>query len=74
MLDGQLDAAEAFLKPHEQRAKARGHRSAQARLGYARGRLHGALGDIHAARRSFEASLELLNGLPLRYDAARQKL
>ena len=32
---------------------------------------HGALGDIHAARRSFEASLELLQGLPLRYDAAR---
>ena len=71
VLDGQLDAAEAFLRPHEQRAKARGHRSAQARLGYARGRLHGALGDIHAARRSFEASLELLNGLPLRYDTAR---
>ena len=40
-------------------------------LGYARGRLHGALGDIHAARRSFETSLELLNGLPLRYDTAR---
>ncbi len=71
VLDGQLDAADALLQPHEQRAKARGHRSAQARLGYARGRLHGARGDIHAARRSFEASLELLNGLPLRYDTAR---
>ncbi|MET0896501.1 MAG: LuxR C-terminal-related transcriptional regulator [Mycobacterium sp.] len=71
VLDGQLDAADAFLRPHEERAKVRGHRSAQARLGYARGRLHGALGDIHAARRSFEASLELLNGLPLRYDTAR---
>jgi ATP/maltotriose-dependent transcriptional regulator MalT len=71
VVDGQLDAADAFLKPHEQRAKARSHRSAQARLGYARGRLHGALGDVHAARRSFEASLELLNGLPLRYDTAR---
>ena len=71
VLDGQLEAADDFLRPHEQRAKARGHRSAQARLGYARGRLHGALGDIHAARRSFETSLELLNGLPLRYDTAR---
>ncbi|CAN5524948.1 LuxR family transcriptional regulator [soil metagenome] len=71
VLDGQLDAADMFLRPHEQRAAARGHRSAQARLGYARGRLHGALGDLHAARRSFEASLELLNGLPLRYDTAR---
>ena len=71
VLDGQLDAADDFLRPHEQRARARGHRSAQARLGYARGRLHGALGDIQAARRSFEMSLELLNGLPLRYDTAR---
>lgn len=71
VLDGQLDEADSFLKPYEQRAKTRGHRSAQARLGYARGRLHGALGDIHAARRSFETSLELLHGLPLRYDTAR---
>ena len=71
VLDGRLEAADAFLRPHEQRAKARGHRSAQARLGYARGRLHGALGDIHAAQRSFESSLELLHGLPLRYDTAR---
>ena len=71
VLDGQLEAADAFLRPHEQRASTRGHRSAQARLGYARGRLHGALGDVHAARRSFETSLELLHGLPLRYDTAR---
>jgi DNA-binding CsgD family transcriptional regulator len=71
VLDGQLDAADMFLAPHEQRAKARGHRSAQARLGYARGRLHGARGDIHAARGCFESSLELLAGLPLRYDIAR---
>ncbi len=71
VLDGRLEEADSFLKPHEQRARSRGHRSAQARLGYARGRLHGALGDIHAARRSFEAALELLNGLPLRYDTAR---
>jgi DNA-binding CsgD family transcriptional regulator len=71
VLEGSLDEADAFLRPHELRAKTRGHRSAQARLGYARGRLHGALGDIHAARRSFEASLEFLHGLPLRYDIAR---
>ena len=71
VLDNHLDDADAFLRPHERRAKTRGHRSAQARLGYARGRWHGALGDIHAARRSFETSLELLQGLPLRYDTAR---
>lgn len=71
VLDGRLDAADDFLKPHEQRARARGHRSAQARLGYVRGRLNGALGDIHAARRSFDEALEMLSGLPLRYDTAR---
>lgn len=71
VLSGQLDEADAFLRPHEQRAKARKHRSAQAQLGYARGRLHGARGDIHAARCSFEAALDLLSGLPLRYDTAR---
>lgn len=71
VLDGALGEADAFLQPHEQRARVRRHRSAQARLGYARGRLHGALGDIHAARRSFEESLDLLSGLPLRYDTAR---
>ena len=71
VLDGDLDGADAFLRPHERRAEARGHRSARARLGYARGRWHGAQGDVHAARRSFETSLELLQGLPLRYDAAR---
>nr|WP_082570100.1 LuxR family transcriptional regulator [Mycobacterium sp. Root135] len=71
VLDGDLDGADAFLRPHERRAEARGHRSARARLGYARGRWHGAHGDVHAARRSFETSLELLQGLPLRYDAAR---
>ncbi|KAA0109796.1 LuxR family transcriptional regulator [Mycolicibacterium sp. P1-5] len=71
VLAGQLDEADAFLQPHELRAAARRHRSAQARLGYARGRWHGARGDIHAARRSFETSLDLLSGLPLRYDTAR---
>ena len=71
VLDGDLDGADAFLRPHELRAEERGHRSARARLGYARGRWHGALGDVHAARRSFETSLELLQGLPLRYDTAR---
>lgn len=71
VLTGKFDAADTFLRPHEQRARTRGHQSAQARLGYARGRLYGALGDIHAARRSFDAALELLGGLPLRYDTAR---
>ncbi|MEZ0340455.1 LuxR C-terminal-related transcriptional regulator [Mycobacterium sp. pV006] len=71
VLDGDLDGAEAFLRPHEQRAKSRGHRSAAARLAYARGRLLGARGDINAARRAFDEALERLDGLPLRYDLAR---
>ncbi|WP_169801775.1 LuxR C-terminal-related transcriptional regulator, partial [Mycolicibacterium vaccae] len=52
-------------------ARARGHRSARARLGYARGRLLGARGDLAGARRAFDESLDLLEGLPLRYDRAR---
>jgi DNA-binding CsgD family transcriptional regulator len=71
VIDGQLAAADVFLRPHEDRARARGHRSTMARLGYARGRLLGAMGDLPAARRAFEESLALLDGLPLRYDLAR---
>lgn len=71
VIDGQLDAADTFLRPFESRARARGHRSTQARLGYARGRLLGAAGDLPAARRAFEESLRVLEGLPLRYDLAR---
>ncbi|NMO02855.1 helix-turn-helix transcriptional regulator [Gordonia sp. TBRC 11910] len=71
VVEGQLDDADKLLAPHEERALARGRRSARARLGYARGRLSGALGDLPSARRSFEESLENLEGLPLRYDLAR---
>ncbi|CAJ1584745.1 helix-turn-helix transcriptional regulator [[Mycobacterium] wendilense] len=71
VLEGRLDDAEAFLGPHEQRARDRNHRSATARLGYARGRLLGARGDLPAARAAFEESLALLDGLPRRYDRAR---
>ncbi|HSE72157.1 MAG TPA: LuxR C-terminal-related transcriptional regulator [Nocardioidaceae bacterium] len=71
VLEGRYDDAEDFLAPHEERARARGHRSAQARLGYARGRLLGAQGRLDEAREVFEASLALLEGLPLRYDRAR---
>lgn len=68
---GDVDEANAFLRPHEERAAARGHRSTMARLGYARGRWHGAAGDVDAARATFETALGHLDGLPLRYDRAR---
>lgn len=69
--EGRLDAADQLLTRYEAVAAERGHRSVRARLGYARGRLLGAQGDLPAARRVFEESLELLDGLPLRYDRAR---
>lgn len=71
VLEGRLDEADALLIPHEERASAREHRSAQARLGYARGRLLGISGDLTAARQAFEQALDHLEGLPLRYDRAR---
>ncbi|ROZ89400.1 LuxR family transcriptional regulator [Gordonia sp. OPL2] len=71
VIGGQLDAADALLRPYEALAADRGHRSAGARLKYARGRHLGATGDIHRARRTFEEALDLLDGLPLRYDRAR---
>ena len=69
--EGSLAEADRLLSQHEGVARQRGHRSAQARLGYARGRFLGASGDLPAARRAFEESLAMLDGLPLRYDRAR---
>jgi DNA-binding CsgD family transcriptional regulator len=71
VVEGRYDDADAFLRPHEALALERGHRSATARLGYARGRLLGAQGDLHAARESFERSRALLADTPLRWDRAR---
>lgn len=71
VLEGHLEEAESFLTEHEARARSRGHRSTRARLGYARGRLLGAQGDVDGARTAFEESLSLLEDLPLRYDRAR---
>lgn len=69
--DGRLAEADAFLRPHEHRARTEGHRSPSARLGAARAHLHAAAGEIEEAQRAFEESLALLDGLPLRYDRAR---
>ncbi|MEY8016940.1 helix-turn-helix transcriptional regulator [Mycobacterium servetii] len=71
VVDNQLDTADALLRRHEERA--RGHRSAIARLRTARGRLLGARGDLPAAREAFDEALALLDGLPLRYDLARAR-
>lgn len=71
VMTNRVEDADAFLAPHEELARERGHRSAQARTGYVRGRIHGARGDLHAARTSFEAALAALDDLPLPYDRAR---
>ena len=71
VIEGRYDEADAFLAPHEALAGEREHRSTRARLGYARGRLQGATGDLAAARSSFETALALLEDLPLPYDRAR---
>ncbi|OCC22115.1 LuxR family transcriptional regulator [Prescottella equi] len=68
---GRADDADAFLQPHEQTARRREHRSAAARLGYVRGRIHGARGELDLARESFDAALLGIETLPLPYDRAR---
>ncbi|WP_406690740.1 LuxR C-terminal-related transcriptional regulator [Saccharopolyspora sp. ID03-671] len=71
ILLGRLDEADEFLTPHEKLADQRGHASMRARLAAARGRLHGARGDVASASASFDEALELISALPLRYDQAR---
>ncbi|WP_420749127.1 AAA family ATPase [Rhodococcus sp. O3] len=71
VMTGRVDEADAFLRPFEERAAARGRRSAAARLGFVRGRIQGSRGDIDAARDTFEAALAQLDPLPLPYDRAR---
>ncbi len=62
---GEFDAADEFLRPHEERARERNHRSVMARLGAARGRLQFNRGDIDGGRETFEHSLSLISDLPM---------
>ncbi|SDZ07354.1 AAA ATPase domain-containing protein [Geodermatophilus africanus] len=71
VVTGRLSDAEAFLAPHEGTVRRRGHRSAGARLGYVRGRLLAARGDLPGAEEAFEAARAGLAGLPMPYERAR---
>jgi DNA-binding CsgD family transcriptional regulator len=71
VVEGHLEEAERFLAPREARARERGQHVVLARLGYPRGRLLGARGDLAGACRVFDDSLATLDGRPLRYDRAR---
>ncbi|MDO5499606.1 MAG: LuxR C-terminal-related transcriptional regulator [Propionibacteriaceae bacterium] len=62
---GDREGADAFLRPHEELATARQHRSTMARLGGARGRLQFSLGDTSSGRDTFEAALGQISDLPL---------
>ncbi|RBY83844.1 LuxR family transcriptional regulator [Geodermatophilus sp. TF02-6] len=67
----RLAEAEEFLAPLEATVHRRGHRSAGARLGYVRGRLLAARGDLPGAEQAFEEARARLTGLPLPYERAR---
>lgn len=71
VVSGQLDQADSFLRPHEQRAAAAEHSSAIARLAYARGRWHGQQGDLDSARERFTTAIGRVEQLPAPYDLAR---
>ncbi|GAA1031965.1 MULTISPECIES: LuxR C-terminal-related transcriptional regulator [Amycolatopsis] len=71
VLSGRSEEADVFLAPHERAAGKREHASARARLAAARGRLLGARNDHVGAVAAFDAAVELIAGLPLRYDQAR---
>ncbi|MGW4128630.1 LuxR C-terminal-related transcriptional regulator [Amycolatopsis japonica] len=71
VLLGRLEEADEFLVPQEKLALKREHVSSRARLAAARGRLHGAQGDVAAATTSFDEALDLIGTVPLRYDQAR---
>ena len=71
VVTNRVAEADEFLRPHERVAAERRHRSTCARLGYVRGRIAGASGDIDAAKEHFEGALSQLHGMPLPYERAR---
>jgi len=71
VVTNRLDEADAFLLPLEATVQQRHHRSAGARLGYVRGRLLGARGDLAGAEEAFAQARAHLAQLPLPYEKAR---
>lgn len=60
---GELERADVFLRPHEERAAARGHRTSLGRLGEVRGRWLAARGRLDEARAAHAAALGQLDQL-----------
>lgn len=71
VVSGQLEEADRFLRPQEERATAAEQVSTIGRLAYARGRWHGQRGDLDAARERFTTAIDLIGTLPYPYDLAR---
>jgi DNA-binding CsgD family transcriptional regulator len=72
---GRLDAAAAFLVPHEELAEERKRPSSIARLSKVRGRLEAAAGRMDAAEVAFRHGLDQqLQGRPLPFDRATLEL
>lgn len=71
VLTDRLAEADEFLTPLERAAHQQNHRSASARLGYVRGRLLGARGDLPGAEEAFRQARLRLAGLPMPYEQAR---
>jgi DNA-binding CsgD family transcriptional regulator len=71
VVTNRVDEADAFLRPLEAVVAQRRHRSAGARLGYVRGRLLGARGDLAGAEDAFARARAGLEPLPLPYEKAR---
>lgn len=71
VLGDRLAEADGFLTPLEAAAARREHGSASARLGYVRGRLLAARGDLAGAEEAFALARARLARLPLPYDRAR---
>jgi DNA-binding CsgD family transcriptional regulator len=72
-LDGAADA-DAFLRPHEQVASARGRRSMMARLARVRGRVEAAEGRPEAAEAAFVNGLNCIEQLAMPFEQARIQL
>lgn len=62
---GDPRGADAFLRPHEELALERQHRSSLARLGGVRGRLLFSEGDTEGGRAEFERALGQISDLPM---------
>jgi DNA-binding CsgD family transcriptional regulator len=71
---GRLNDADAFLRPREELAAARAHRSSIGRLARVRGRLEAVAGRFDTAQDAFALGLGQLDHLPLPFERAQLEL